>query len=83
VQAFRRECDQLPPRAAYHYLRAALDRRDCRELVRKVRCRLLLVYGGEALHKEDCVELATRAAKERFAVLEVPQVGDGGPGRCE
>lgn len=72
-QAFRRECEQLPPLAVCHYLRAALTRPSISHLVPSIRCRLLLLFGGEALHKEDCVELATRASKDRFALLEVPQ----------
>ena len=75
LQAFRRECDQLPPLAVAHYLRAALARPDITPLLPRLRCRLLLVYGGEALHQADCVELATRVNKARFAVMEVPQVG--------
>ncbi len=34
---------------------------------------MLLLFGGQALHKEDCVELGVRASKERFSLLEVPQ----------
>lgn len=75
LQAFRRECEQLPPLAAAHYLRAALARPDIKPLLPRLRCRLLLVYGGEALHQADCVELATLVNKGRFAVMEVPQVG--------
>ncbi|EFN58770.1 hypothetical protein CHLNCDRAFT_140515 [Chlorella variabilis] len=70
LQAFRRECEQLPPLAVCHYLRAALTRPSISHLVPSIRCRLLLLFGGEALHKEDCVELATRASKDRFALLE-------------
>ena len=76
LQAFRRECEQLPPLAAAHYLRAALARPDIKPLLPRLRCRLLLVYGGEALHQADCVELATLVNKGRFAVMEVPLVGD-------
>ena len=74
VQAFRRECDQLPPLAAMHYLNAALARPDIKAALPKIRCRLLLIYGGEALYKADCIELATLVNKERFAISEVLQV---------
>lgn len=74
-QAFRRECDELAPTAVAHYLWAALARPDVVATLPAVRCRLLLVYGDEALLREDCLELARRARKDRLAVLEVPQVG--------
>lgn len=75
VQAFRRECDELAPTAVAHYLWAALARPDVVATLPAVRCRLLLVYGDEALLREDCLELARRARKDRLAVLEVPQSG--------
>jgi hypothetical protein len=73
LQAFRRDCDQLPPLAVYHYLHAALSRPSIKHLVPEIRCRMLLIYGGQALHKQDCLELATQARKDRFAIMEVPQ----------
>ena len=75
LQAYRRECEQLAPLAVMHYLQAALARPAIKALLPSIRCRVLLVYGGEALHQADCIELATLVNKERFAILEVAQVG--------
>ncbi len=73
-QAYRRESDQLAPAATAHYLWAALARPDITGVLPTLRCRVLLMYGDEALHRGDCLELACRARKDRLAVLEVAQV---------
>ncbi|KAL4424976.1 hypothetical protein ABPG77_002861 [Micractinium sp. CCAP 211/92] len=75
VQAYRRESEQLAPAATAHYLWAALARPDITGMLPTLRCRVLLVYGDEALHRGDCLELACRARKDRLAVLEVAQAG--------
>lgn len=75
VQAYRRECKQVAPAATAHYLWAALARPDVAAALPAVRCRLLLVYGEEALYRGDCQELACRVRKDRLAVLEVMQAG--------
>ncbi|KAL4457872.1 hypothetical protein ABPG75_012737 [Micractinium tetrahymenae] len=70
LQAYRRECEELPPAAVAHFLWAALARPDVSAALPAIRCRVLLVYGEEALHRDDCLELACRARKDRLAVLE-------------
>lgn len=65
----------MAPAATAHYLWAALARPDVAAALPAVRCRLLLVYGEEALYRGDCQELACRVRKDRLAVLEVMQVG--------
>ncbi|PSC71573.1 pollen-specific SF21-like [Micractinium conductrix] len=75
LQAFRRECEEQPAAAVAEYLRAALARPDITAQLPRVRCRVLLLFGREALHAADCFEAASRLRKDHFAVHEVAQAG--------
>lgn len=82
LQAFRRECEEQPAAAVAEYLRAALARPDITAQLPRVRCRVLLLFGREALHAADCFEAASRLRKDHFAVHEVAQVRGAAPGEA-
>jgi pimeloyl-ACP methyl ester carboxylesterase len=75
IKAFRREAQTLDPLAVRRYLKAVISRPDISGLIPQIACRLLLIYGGESLYRSDCIELATKVNKSRFAVMEVQGAG--------
>jgi len=75
VDAFERDCHDLSPAGTAAYLKACIYREDILADARRVKCRILLLYGRESLYFKDCEELATVVNKGRFAVMEVAGVG--------
>jgi len=75
VDAFERDCQHVSPTGTAAYLKACIYREDILEDARRVKCRILLLYGRESLYCKDCEELATVVNKGRFAVMEVAGVG--------
>lgn len=75
VRAFQRDIQTLPPASVAAYLSAVLQRPSLIPFVKKLKCRVLLVYGAEGLYEKDCMEMSIAIDKTRFAILEVPQAG--------
>lgn len=75
VDAFERDCQHISPAGTAVYLKACINREDIVADARRVKCRILLLYGRESLYYRDCEELATVVNKGRFAVMELAGVG--------
>lgn len=76
IRGFHRDMQaQVPPVAAMHYLNAALTRTDLTPLLKQLRCRVLLLYGSQALYESDSLALAAGVDKTRFALVELPATG--------
>lgn len=75
LRAFQRDIQTLPPEAAAAYLSAVLYRPSLIPLVKKLKCRVLLIYGAEGLYENDCMEISNVIDKSRFALLEVLHAG--------
>jgi len=72
VAAFARGLEeQVPPAAARRYLLAALSRPDLAPMLKQLRCRVLLLYGTQALYQSDCMALAAAVDKSRLAMVDV------------
>jgi pimeloyl-ACP methyl ester carboxylesterase len=75
LRAFHRDIQTLSPVAVAGYLAAVLYRPSLIPFVKKVKCRVLLVYGAEGIYENDCMEISNAIDKTRFALLEVQHAG--------
>ncbi|KAL4536203.1 hypothetical protein Ndes2526B_g05801 [Nannochloris sp. 'desiccata'] len=75
VRAFHRDIQTLRPGAVAAYLSAVLYRPSLIPLIKKLKCRVLLIYGAEGLYENDCMEISNAINKTRFALLEVQHAG--------
>jgi pimeloyl-ACP methyl ester carboxylesterase len=75
LRAFNRDIQTLTPEAVAGYLSAVVYRPSLVPFVKKLKCRVLLVYGGEGLYENDCMEMSNAIDKTRFALLEVQYAG--------
>lgn len=75
LRAFHRDIQTVNPEAVAAYLSAVLYRPSLIPFVKKLKCRVLLVYGAEGLYENDCMEISNAINKSRFALLEVQHAG--------
>ena len=75
LRAFHRDVQTVNPVSAAHYLSAALRRPSLLPLLKKLKCRVLLLYGAEGLYERDCMALSAEVNKSKFALMEVQHAG--------
>ncbi len=75
LRAFHRDIQTLRPEAVARYLSAVVYRPSLTPFIKKLKCRVLLIFGAEGLYENDSMELSNAIDKTRFALLEVQHAG--------
>ena len=75
LRAFHRDVQTVNPQAAAAYLYAVLTRPSLVPLIKKLQCRVLLVYGAEGIYEGDCMDLSSAVDKSKFALMEIVHAG--------
>ena len=75
IRAFHRDILTIPPASVGSFFSAVLNRPSLVPLVKKIKCRVLMIYGAEGIYEGDCMELSAAINKSKFALLEVQYAG--------
>ena len=75
MKSFHRDIQKMNHVAVFQYLRACLNRSDLSDCLKNISCRMLLIFGAQAIYQGECMELATMVDKTKLALVEIDHAG--------